>query len=100
MGYKERVDRTFNKYGEDILINGTTPAKGVFQILDQNRMNAYFDSVEQSYIDKPALIAMVSADVSASIGNTIARDGRTYTVKKISSQKVVNTTVLQMLLLT
>ncbi|MHB1001904.1 MAG: hypothetical protein ACYC27_21905 [Armatimonadota bacterium] len=100
MGYKERLDKTFTRYGEDIMINGTVPAKGIFQILDQNRMNAYFDSVEQSYIDKPALIAMVPADVTASIGNTIVRDGRTYTVKKISSQKLVNTAVFRMLLLT
>jgi hypothetical protein len=100
MGYKERMDKAFTRFGEDIMLNGNIPMKGFFQILDQNRMNAYFDSIEQSYINKPALIVMVPGDASAVIGNTIIRDGRTYTVKKVSKFRIVNTSVMQALLLT
>lgn len=100
MGYKERMDKAFSRFGEDILLNGTTPMKGFFQILDQNRMNAYFDSIEQGYINKPALIVMVAGDTLAAIGNTIVRDGRTYTVKKVSKIRIINTAVMQALLLT
>ncbi|MHB1459294.1 MAG: hypothetical protein ACYC0V_20480 [Armatimonadota bacterium] len=100
MGYKERMDKAFTRFGEDIMLNGTTPMKGFFQVLDQNRMNAYFDSIEQSYINKPALIVMVPGDASASIGNTIISDGRTYTVKKVSKFRIVNASVMQALLLT
>lgn len=100
MGYKERLDNAFRKYGEDILLNGTIPMKGFFQILDQNRMNAYFDSVEQGYIDKPGLIVMVPGDSSAAVGNTVTRDGRTYTIKKVAKFRIVNSLVMQTLLLT
>lgn len=100
MGYKERMDKAFGRYGEDISLNGTVPMKGFFQILDQNRMNAYFDSIEQGYINKPALIVMVPGGSTAAIGNTIVRDGRTYTIKKVAKLRIVNTPVMQMLLLT
>jgi len=100
MKFKERVDKVFARYGEDFLINGTTPAKGFFQQLDTARMNMYFDSIEQASIVRPALIVMVPADASVSVGNTVTRDGRTYTVEKTSKQRVKNTVVMQILLLT
>ena len=100
MTLKERVDKAFNRYGEDFLINDTTSAKGFFQILDQNRMNAYFDVVEQSYITKPALIVMVPADTSIAVSDTVNRDGRTYTAKKIAKPRVKSTIAMQVVLLT
>ncbi len=99
MKFKERVDKTFNKYGEDFTVNGTA-AKGFFQIMDHNRMLTYFDTVESSYITKPGLIVLVPADTPAQAANTIARDGRTYTVAKIVPQRIQNTVVMKTLLLT
>lgn len=99
MTFKKRVQITFDKYGESFLINGTTPAKGFFQQLDQARMSMYFDSVEQGWISRPALIAMVSAEVSVDTGDTITRDERLYTVEKMSNHRVRDEIVMQILLL-
>lgn len=99
MSLKTRVDKTFDRYGESFLVNGSTAAKGFFQVLDQNRMNAYFDSIEQSAIQKPALIVMVAAGTVVSTGNTVTHDSRTYTVEKLSKLRVKDTVVMQILLL-
>ena len=99
MKLKERVDKTFDRYGEDFMINGTTPAKGFFQQLDTTRMNMYFDPVEQGGIERPALIVLVSADTTVALSDTVTRDGRTYSVAKMSKQRVKNTVVMQVLLL-
>jgi len=100
MKFKERVDKTFERYGESFLINDATPAKGFFQQLDQARMSMYFDSIEQASILRPALIVMVPADTSVAVNDTVVRDDRTYTVTKISKQRVKDSVVMQVLLLT
>lgn len=100
MKLKERVDKTFDRYGESFLINGVTEAKGFFQQLDPTRMSMYFDPVEQSGIIRPALIVMVAADTQVAANDTVTRDGRVYTVSKMSNQRVKDTVVMQVLLLT
>lgn len=100
MNLKERVDKVFENHGEDFLINGTTPAKGFFQLLSNPRIATYFDGIEQDYFTRPGLALTVSADTTIAVDNTIARDGRTYTVKKISKHRVKNTVVVQMVILT
>jgi hypothetical protein len=100
MGLKKRADDVFRAFGESFLINGVTEAKGFFQQLDQTRMNMYFDVIEQGSILRPALIALVPADTVVSTGDTITRDGRTYTVAKMSKQRVRDTVLSQTLLLT
>jgi hypothetical protein len=99
MIFKERVDKIFQEYGESIMINGTTSAKGFIQPLDHQRMLSYFDSTEESLITRPGLIAMVPADTSAAVDDTIARDGRTYEVKKIFKQRIGDTVMMQTLVL-
>lgn len=100
MKLKERVDKTFDRYGESFLINGVTEAKGFFQQLDPTRMSMYFDPVEQGGIMRPALIVMVPADTQVAVNDTVQRDGRWYTVSKMSNQRVKDTVVMQVLLLT
>lgn len=96
---KDRINKTIEQFGEDFLINGTTPAKGFFQLFDQVRLNMYFDSIEQSSITRPALVLMVSGDTQAAVNNTIGRDGRTYTVKKMSNLRAKNEIVMKFLAL-
>ena len=96
---KERVDNIFTRYGEPFLLNGVTPAKGFFSQLDQNRMNIYFDYVEQGYITRPGLICYVDAGLSVSAEDTVELDGRVYTIKKIYKRRVEDTVVLQILVM-
>ncbi len=100
MRFKQRIDKTFDRYGELFLINGTTEAKGFFQPLDKNHMHVYFDDVEQDSIVRPALIAMVPADTVVAVNDTVTRDGRTYTVEKMSKQRVKDTVMMQVIVLT
>lgn len=99
MKFKERVDRTFARYGEDFLINGVTPAKGFFQRGDCSRTPACFDD-EEGPAAGQTLILMIPAGTAVEIGNTVSRDGQTRTVRKISKQRVKDTVVMQVLLLT
>lgn len=100
MGYKKRLNRKFDEYGTAVTINGTTPTSGFFEQLDQARMNMFFDSIEQASINRPALIAFFRAETNISIGDTIALDGRTYTVAKLSSRRLKDEVIMQVALLT
>ena len=100
MSYKKRADSVFDKYGEEYLINETTSARGFFQLADYTRLYAFFDSVEQASILRPALILMTAADTSVGVDDSITRDERTYTVTKMAQIRVKDTVVMLMLMLT
>jgi hypothetical protein len=99
-GMQKRIADLFDKLGETFLINGTTPASGFFQQLDQARMSMYFDVIEQSSIVRPALVLLVSGLVAVNVGDTVTRDGRMYTLSKMAKIRKKDDVVLQVLVLT
>jgi hypothetical protein len=100
MSLQSRLEKAFDVYGEQFFINGTTSAKGFFQTLDQSRINTYFDSIEAAYIVKPAMMLLVPASTSLAVNNTVQRDGRTYTIKKIWKSRFKNSVIMQNAVLT
>lgn len=97
---KKRADKIFDRVGEEFLINGTTAAKGIIMLLDKNRMHVFFDDIEQDQFDRPALIVLAPADTPVALNNTVTRDGRTYTVTRLSKRRYRNEVVTQYILLT
>lgn len=98
MKFKERVDKTFDRYGEEFLMNSATPAKGFFLQMDGPLMPPCFDGSEEA-TGNYALMVMVPADTPAAVGDTVTRHGRIYAVAKTASQQVKNTVVMHILLL-
>lgn len=92
---KERVDDTIAEFGEDILINGTTPAKGIFMLASLTTLNTYFDAVELSYITRPGMSLQVSADTVLTTGDTIERDGRVFSVQKMLMHRIQDEVLMQ-----
>jgi hypothetical protein len=99
MLFKKRMDDKLATFGESFLLNGVTALKGFFQQLDTGRMHIYLDDTECAMLARPGLFLVTSADASIAAGNTIARDGRTYTVLKVSGQKISGTTVAKIVIL-
>ncbi len=97
---KQRIDKAFDKVGESFLINGATQAKGIFMLLDKNRMHVFFDDIEQDMFDRPALIVMVPEETPLAVGDTVVRDGRTYTARKMAKRRFGSEIVSQLVILT
>ncbi len=95
---RERAKSTLESYGESFAIEGR-PTKGFFQHLDTQRMNMFFDDIEISTIIRPALIVFIPGDATAAVNETLSRDGRTYTIKKLAKLRAKDTVVMQVLLL-
>lgn len=93
--FKERVDNMIAEHGEDIMINDTTPAKGVFLLASLTTLNTFFDYVELSYVNRPALTLQLSADTALSVDDAIARDGRTFYVMKVFKYRYEDEPVMQ-----
>ncbi len=98
--YKKRVTEQIDLHGEDFLVNGTAAAKGFFMLMDLTRLNTYFNSYEQAGLTKPALSLQVAADTSLEIDDTVDRDGRTYTVARLTQYRIHGEIVLQTAVLT
>lgn len=95
MSLLSRVNKKIAKFGEDFLINGVTPGRGFFQVLSSGSIGMYFDSYESSAIVRPALILVTTADAPIAVSNTITRDGRTYTIRKIVTQRLGGTAIVK-----
>jgi hypothetical protein len=93
--FKERVDNMFAEHGESIMINDTIPAKGVFLMATLTTLNTFFDGVELSYLDRPALMLQMSADVALALEDSVTRDGRTFSVKKLFRYRYEDEPVMQ-----
>lgn len=99
MLYKKRMDEKLAAFGEDYLLNGSTPLKGFFQQLDTGRMHIYLDDTEVAMLTRPGLFMVTSADATLAVGNTVTREGRTFMILKTSAQQIRNTTVARIAIL-
>jgi hypothetical protein len=99
MLFKPRIDKKFEQLGESFLLNGTTPMKGFFQDLDSGRARIYLDDIEIMSLTRPALLLVVPAGATIAVNNTIARDGRTYSVVKIAKERIKDEVVAQIAIL-
>lgn len=99
-GYKRRVDEMIAKHGEDLTINGVTSTKGFFMLTDLTRLNTYFNSYEQSNMNKPVLTLQLPADALIAPDDSIERDGRTYGVQRLARFRVEGEIVMQTVILT
>ncbi|MEN6521274.1 MAG: hypothetical protein ABFD46_09020 [Armatimonadota bacterium] len=95
MSVLSRINKKIAKHGEDFLINGVTQGRGFFQVLSSGSMGMYFDSYETSAIVRPALILVTTADSPIAVSDTVTRDSRTYTVRKIVIQQLGGTAVVK-----
>jgi hypothetical protein len=95
-----RIERKIAKHGEEFLVNGVTPERGFFQLLDTGRMRTYFDDTEVMAIVRPTLFLVTSHDAQIAAGDTIVRDGRTYTIRKIVIERLGGTAMVKLAALT
>ncbi|MEN6372302.1 MAG: hypothetical protein ABFD64_09855 [Armatimonadota bacterium] len=95
MSVLSRVNKKIEKFGEDFLINGVTRGRGFFQVISSGTMGMYFDSYETSAVERPALILITAADSPIAVSDTVTRDDRTYTVRKIVVQRLGGTAVVK-----
>jgi hypothetical protein len=94
-----RIEKKINKHGESFLINGTTAAKGFFRVLDSGTMRNYLDDVEIMAVIKPALFLVTLQSTPIAVDNTIARDGRTYVVRKVATERFAGVAVAKVAIL-
>ncbi len=94
----DRVKKKFARHGEQFVI-GQTTYRGVFSVLGTGMMHAYLDDVELMGVTRPGLMLVTQGDASIAVNDQITRDGRTYTVLKVSNHRFGDTTVVKIAIL-
>ncbi len=82
----DRINRKLATHGEQFTV-GTNTYRGVFSILGTGMMHAYLDDVELMGVSRPGLLLVTRGDASIAVNDQITRDGRTYTVLKVSNHR-------------
>lgn len=95
----KRLERKLELFGETVSINGAFQIKAFVQVLDTGRMHAYLDDTEAAAVVRPGLLLVAAAGASISVNDTIARDGRTYTVRKLFVERVKDGAVVKIAIL-
>lgn len=98
MPFVERLATKLEKHGEEFTVNGST-YRGVFRVLDTGTMRAYLDDVEVMGVTRPGLMLVTEGEADIDVNDTLARDGRTYTVLKVSRHRIGEVTVVRIAIL-
>ena len=98
MHFAERIAKKLARYGEQFTLNSAT-YRGIFKPLDSGTMRTYLDDVEMMGVVHPALLLVTSPDVSIGANDTITRDGRVYYVLKTSLERIGDTPVARIAIL-
>ena len=96
--FEARIAKKLDKFGEQFTCDGNT-YNGVFRILDTGTMRTYLDDVEVMGVTKPGLLLVTDPDADIEIDDTITRDGRVYTVLKLSLHRISGTPVVMIVIL-
>jgi hypothetical protein len=98
MHFAERIATKLARFGEEFTL-GSATYRGIFKALDSGTMRTYLDDVEMMGVVHPALLLVTGPDVEISIDDTITRDGRVYYVLKTALQRIGDTPVAQIAIL-
>jgi hypothetical protein len=96
--FLERLINKLAKVGEQFTVGANT-YRGVFKVLDTGTMRNYLDDVEVMGVVRPGLLLTTRGDAVISVGDTIARDGRTYEVLKTSQHRIGSVAVVKLVIL-
>lgn len=94
----ERIAKKFATAGEEFTVNSNT-YRGVFRILDTGTMRNYLDDVESMGVERPGLLLVTEGDADIDVSDSITRDGRTYTVYKVSKHRIGEVIVVKLAIL-
>lgn len=96
--FSERIKKKLESFGDPFVVNGAT-YYGIFRVLDAGTMNAYLDDTEKMAVTKPGLMLITVPAAAINAGSTLTRDGRTYTVLKISISRIAGEAVVRVAIL-
>jgi uncharacterized protein (DUF1330 family) len=98
MSYLDRVKKKLAKHGEQFTVTGGT-YHGIFRILDASTINSYLEDAEKMCLAHPGLLLITQGDATITLTDTITRDGRTYSVMRVSQHRISGTTVVKVVIL-
>lgn len=96
--YARRLETKLERCGEEFTCGGNT-LRGVFRVLDTGTMRSYLDDVEAMGVDRPGLLLVTEGEAQVDVDDTITRDGRDYTVLKVSRHRIGDVTLVKIAIL-
>lgn len=98
MHFVDRIARKLADFGEQFTLDDTE-YRGIFKPVDSGTLRVYLDDVELMGVTHPALLLVTGPDVPIAVNDTITRDNRVYTVLKTAIQRIGDTAVAKMAIL-
>ncbi|MCE5322064.1 hypothetical protein LLG46_01975 [bacterium] len=98
MSFLDRVKKKLAKYGESFTVTGGT-YQGIFRMLSSSTMNTYLDDIEVLGVGHPGLLLITQGDADINVDDTLTRDGRSYTVARISQHRIGDVCVVKLAIL-
>lgn len=96
--YAKRLETKLERCGEEFTCDGNT-LRGVFRVLDTGTMRSYLDDVEAMGVERPGLLLVTEGEAEVDVDDTVTRDGRDYTVLKVSRHRIGEVTLVKIVIL-
>lgn len=86
----ERLRSLVQRHGEEVVVNGTRPVRMVVFLATGGMLRTLFAEDEVLTLSRPVWAGVLAADETLNAGDSLSRDGVSYTMRRVVTLKIGN----------
>lgn len=92
----KRINALVGRYGESLVVNGVRSVRAIVFLATGSMVRSLFHEEEIAPLNYPLWAGVLSAAEELQEGDTLVREGATYTVRRVVILKVGDTPIAKM----
>lgn len=84
----ERLRALVQRHGEPVVVNGTRTVQAVVFVATSGLLRSLFTDSDLLSFNRPMWVGVMAADEALNAGDTVSRDGATFTVRRVTTLKI------------
>lgn len=91
----ERLRSLVQRHGEPVTVNGTRTVQAVVFVATSALLRSLFTDNDLLSFNRPMWVGVVAADETLNTGDTVSRDGMTFTVRRVITLSIGSASVVK-----
>lgn len=84
----ERLRALVQRHGEPVMVNGMRTVQAVVFVATSGLLRSLFTDNDLLSFNRPMWVGVMAADETLNAGDTVSRDGATFTVRRVTTLKI------------
>lgn len=91
----ERLRSLVQRHGEPVIVNGTRTVRAVVFVATNGLLRSLFTDDDLLSFNRPLWVGVMAADETMNTGDTVSRDGVTFTVRRVVTLRLGSASVVK-----